>query len=180
MARRLGSLGAVLITGAVLLAGSRGGGTPVALALSTVAPRCPVSSLILEYVRQQGAAGSTGWDLALRNAAPATCELQGYPGVGLLDAGARLIGVSVERSRAYRPANVVLRPWQRAYFTLTYATGGAGSACAPHFFSAYGLQVIAPESTQRLLYYSGPFPVCSPGPAVGHPHVYPLRSTLSL
>jgi hypothetical protein len=141
-------------------------------------PRCSTSDLILEFVRQLGAAGTTGWDLALRNGGSATCHLQGYPGVALLDGSARLIRVSVDRSSAVKGKNVVLQPWQRAYFSLTFHTGGTQSACTPRYFSAYGLQVIPPDSTQRLLYYHGHFDVCSP--SFGHPSVYPVRSTLNL
>lgn len=140
-------------------------------------PRCSQSNLILGFVRELGAAGTTGWDFALRNGGSATCHLQGYPGVGLLDGGARLIHVSVDRASAFKAKNVVLHPWQRAYFSLTYHTGGARSACTPHYFSAYGLQVIPPNSTQRLLYYHGRFDVCTP--SFGHPLVYPVRSTLN-
>ena len=141
-------------------------------------PRCSTSNLILEFVRQLGAAGTTGWDLSLRNGGSATCHLQGYPGVGLLDASARLIHVSVERSSAFKGKSVVLHPWQRAYFSLTFHMGGKQSACTPRYFSAYGLQVIPPNSTQRLLYYHGRFDVCDP--SFGRPSVYPVRPTLNL
>jgi hypothetical protein len=53
----------------------------------------------------------------------------------------------------FRQQTVVLGPWQRASFSVTYHTGGKRSACTPRYFSAYGLQVIPPDSTQRLLYY---------------------------
>jgi len=62
---------------------------PAASAGSTT-PRCSTSSLILQSVRELGAAGTTGWDLALRNGGSATCHLRVYPGVGLLDSSARL------------------------------------------------------------------------------------------
>ena len=141
-------------------------------------PRCSTSNLIVEFVRQLGAAGTTGWDLSLRNGGPATCHLQGYPGVGLLDGSARLIHVSVDRASAFKGQNVVLHPWQRAYFSLTFHAGGKQSACTPHYFSAYGLQIIPPNSTQRLLYYHGRFDVCNP--SFGHLSVYPVRPTLNL
>jgi len=138
-------------------------------------PRCSTSNLILGSVRRLGAAGTTDWDFALRNGGSATCHLQGYPGIGLLGASARLINVSVGRATSFKPHTVVLRPWQRAYFSFAYGTGGPKSACAPHYFSAYGLQVIPPNSTQRLLYYRGRFDLCT-----GHPSVYPVRSTLNI
>ena len=149
---------------------------PSASAGSTT-PRCSTSDLILTFVRELGAAGTTGWDLALRNGGSATCHLRGYPGVGLLDGSARLIHVNVDRQSGGKAQNVVLRPWQRAYFSLTYHTGGKQSACTPHYFSAYGLQVIPPNSRQRLLYYQGRFEVCSP--SFGHPSVSPVRPTLN-
>jgi Protein of unknown function (DUF4232) len=146
--------------------------------LGSTTPRCSTSNLILGFVRQLGAAGTTGWDLSLRNGGPATCHLNGFPGVGLLDGSARLIHVSVDRHPGFKAQNVVLHPWQRAYLSLTYHTGGKRSACTPHYFSAYGLQVIPPNSTQRLLYYHGRFDVCNP--SFGHPSVYPVRPTLNL
>jgi hypothetical protein len=89
---------------------------------------------------------------------PAQRGIGNLPPAGLsrsrtLDSSARLIHVSVDRSPRFRQQTVVLGPWQRASFSVTYHTGGKRSACTPRCFSAYGLQVIPPDSTQRLLYY---------------------------
>jgi hypothetical protein len=142
--------------------------------VSSTTPRCSTSNLILGFVRELGAAGTRGWDLALHNGGSVTCHLRGYPGVGLLDGSARLIHVNVDRQSGGTAQNVVLRAWQRAYFSFIYHPGGA---CTPHYFSAYGLQVIPPGSTQRLLYYHGRFDVCAP--SFGHPLVSQVRPTLN-
>jgi hypothetical protein len=123
-------------------------------------PRCSQSNLILGFVRELGAAGTTGWDFALRNGGSATCHLQGYPGVGLLDGGARLIHVSVDRASAFKARNVVLHPWQRAYFSLTYHTGGCPLRLHPplflrlrspdHFTKQHPATAVLPRPLRRL------------------------------
>jgi hypothetical protein len=137
--------------------------------------RCLTGHLRLSFVRSEGATSHRFWDLALRNVGPGRCRLQGYPGVGLLDKHGRLIDVNVEREDAARPS-VVLGVGQRAFFTFSYVVSGP---CLPHFFRAYGLQVIPPNRTHRLVLHSGRFDVCAVSVG-GHPDVYPLRSGLEL
>ena len=138
-------------------------------------PRCSTSNLSLEFVRATGATSHRYWDLALRNGGSATCHLRGYPGVGLLDRRARLIHVRVDRVTGFPVRNVVLHPWQRAFFTFTYVVSGP---CLPHYFSAYGLEVFPPDNRRRMLLYHGRFDVCAPSVG-GHPGVYPVRPKLS-
>jgi hypothetical protein len=135
--------------------------------------RCLTGHLRLSFVRSEGATSHRFWDFALRNVGPGKCRLQGYPGVGLLDKRGRLIDVGVEREDAARPS-VVLGVGRRAFFS--YVVSGP---CLPHFFSAYGVQVIPPNRTHRLVLHSGRFDVCSVSVG-GHPDVYPLRPSLEL
>jgi hypothetical protein len=138
--------------------------------------RCTTAHLRLSLVRSEGATSHRFWDLALRNAGPASCRLQGYPGVGLLDRSGRLIAVEVDRVGGRRTPSVIVAPGQRAFFTFTYVVSGP---CLPRFFSAYGLQVIPPNRRQRLVLHSGRFDVCSPAVG-GRPRVYPIRRNLAL
>ena len=142
--------------------------------LSPSTPRCSTSNLRLDFVNEQGALGHRFWNLMLRNVGGTTCHLQGFPGVGLLDVNAHLINDSVFRETAFKQRNVVLKPWQPAYFSFVYAASGP---CLPHFFFAYGIQVFPPNSTQRLVYYRGRFDVCAP--PLSHPGVYPVRPKLN-
>jgi hypothetical protein len=136
-------------------------------------PSCATSKLRLDLVPPiQGATSHRYWDLTLRNVGSTTCHLRGFPGVGLLDSHAKPINDNVIRQTGFPQRNVVLRPWQRAWFTFGYTVAGP---CLPHSFSAYGIEVFPPNSTSRLVYYQGRFDVC--GPSLSHPVVYPVRRT---
>jgi hypothetical protein len=140
---------------------------------STSAARCLTGHLRLSFVRGQGATSHRFWDFALRNVGPGKCRLQGYPGVGLLNKSGRLISVNVAPQAGPTPT-VVIGVGQRGYFTFSYVVSGP---CLPHFFNAYGLQVIPPNRTHRLVYHSGKIDVCSISVG-GHPTVSPLRARL--
>jgi hypothetical protein len=127
-------------------------------------------------VRGQGFTSHRAWDFGLPNAGSTTCHLKGYPGVGLLDAHAHPINVAVSRNTAFPVKNVVLHPWQRAYFSFVFVVGGP---CLPHSFSAYGLGVFPPNSAARLAYCAGRFDVCDTSVG-GNPQVYPIRAKRAL
>ena len=148
---------------------------PQRSAASAVVARCLTGHLRLSFVRGQGATSHRFWDLALRNVGPGTCRLQGYPGVGLLDKSGHLTAVNVEREGGPTPS-VIVAVGQRAYFSFSYVVS---DPCLPHFFTAYGLQVIPPNRTQRLVYHSGRIDICSVSVG-GHPDVYPIRPGLDL
>lgn len=132
------------------------------------APQCTTPNLSLEFARGQGATSHRFWDLALRNVGPATCELHGYPGVGLLDSGARLMSVPVDR-KAGAVRTVVLHPWDRAFFTFSFTV----SAPCAHGVFPFGIQVIPPNSTEWLRMYRR-FDVCGGS----RPSVTPVRAKL--
>jgi hypothetical protein len=131
-------------------------------------PRCSTTFLRLDFVRGQGFTSHRAWDFALRNTGPTTCHLRGYPGVSLLDSHARMEGPSVVR-RSASVQTVVLKPWQRSYFTFVFTV----AAPCPSGVNASGLQVFPPNSTTALRWY-GRFDVC----AGAHPNVSPVRPTL--
>jgi len=127
----------------------------------------------MAFARGQGATSHRFWDFALRNVGPGRCRLQGYPGVGLLNNAGKLIAVKVDRRGGPTPSMIVA-VGQRAFFSFSYVVSGP---CLPHFFTAYGLQVIPPNRTHRLIYHSGKIDICSPSVG-GHPGVYPIRPGL--
>jgi hypothetical protein len=136
------------------------GGTPI----------CATDNLRLDLVSSSAATSHQFWDLGLRNVGPQTCHLRGYPGVGLLDANANLINVTVARATGHTVKSVVLHPWQRTTFTFEYVTSGP---CIPHDFSAYGLRVIPPNDVHGLVWYAGKFDLCDVSVG-GQPQVTPV------
>jgi len=168
MARRTRS---VLVACCVLAAiGASAAGTSGA-----APPRCSGSHLSLEFVRQTAATSHRFLDLALRNVGTTTCRMRGYPSASLKDAGAHVIGVSVDHVTGFAVRTVVLAPWHRAFFTFTFVDKGP---CIPNFFSAYGIRIRPPNTTRHFVLYRGRFDVCSPSVG-GNPGVYPLRATLA-
>jgi Domain of unknown function (DUF4232) len=131
-------------------------------------PLCTASSLSLEFSRDEAATSHRFWDLALRNVGSFSCHLRGYPGVGLLDAHANVMNVSV--SRVSSPLRtVVLKPWDRAFFTFSFVVSGP---CA-HGIFPFGIQVIPPSGTVGLRRFRR-FDVCGGS----HPGVTAVRATL--
>lgn len=135
-------------------------------------PRCRSSQLQLSVIGEQGALGTTYWDLGLRDIGGVLCHLRGYPGVGLINSRSRLISVPVQHVPGAPEQVVTLRPGQEAYFTFGYV--GEVGGCT-HHFSAYGVQVIPPNERQRLLLRRARFDVCTPSRAVSDLQVYPVR-----
>lgn len=131
--------------------------------------RCSTGNLSFEFVRSLGALSHRQWDLALRNVGSVTCQLKGYPGVGLLNSSARLINVHVVRRPGVVVRNVVLTPWKRAFFTFEFVV----SAPCMHGIFPFGLQVFPPNSTQHLRMYRR-FDVCR---GIS-PQVSPVRASL--
>jgi Domain of unknown function (DUF4232) len=134
-------------------------------------PRCSTGNLTLEFVRSSAALSHRFWDLALRNVGPVTCQLRGYPGIGLLNSSARLMNVHVARRSGFPVRTVVLGPWRASYFTFGYAVS---APCTRGIFP-WGIQVFPPNNAQYLRMYRR-FDVC----AGSTPVVYPVRSSLAL
>jgi Protein of unknown function (DUF4232) len=136
--------------------------------------RCDSSQLRVSIIDREGAAGTTYWNLALRNVGRTACHMIGYPGVGLVDSNSRLINVLVQRSPVTPARFVTVRPGQQAYFTFGYPS--LIGACSSHF-SAYGVQIIPPNEFQRIVLRTGRFDVCTPSSAVANPQVWTIRAT---
>jgi Protein of unknown function (DUF4232) len=140
-------------------------------------PRCRSSQLQLSVIGEQGALGTTYWDLGLRDIGRSPCHMRGYPGVGLVNSRNRLIKIPVQRVPGTPENRVTLRPGQSAYLTFGYV--GEAGACTQHL-PAYGVQVIPPDEHQRLLARRARFDVCTPSHVVADPQVYPIRARLRL
>ncbi len=137
-------------------------------------PRCHASQLRVSILDREGAAGTTYWNMALRNVGRTACHMIGYPGVGLVDSNSRLINVKVQRSAVTPSLFVTVRPGQQAYFTFGYPS--LIGACSSHF-SSYGVQIIPPNEFQRIVLRTSRFDVCSPSSAVANPQVWTVRPT---
>ena len=161
---RAGRTRAVLVAAACTSALIAFGPSP---AVATT-PQCSTPNLTLELARGEGATSHRFWDLAVRNVGPATCQLRGYPGIGLLDSAAMLMNIPVDRA-AGAMRTVLLHPWDRAFFTFSYVVSGP---CA-HGVFPFGIQVFPPNSTQSLRMFRR-FDVC----AGTHPTVTAVRSKL--
>jgi hypothetical protein len=124
-------------------------------------PRCSTFNLRLDKIGENDFTSHRGWNFALRNIGPTTCHLKGYPNVRLLDAHARVMPTRMHHF-AGPPHNVVLAPWRRAFFSVTFAVSGP----CPAAVFAYGMRVVPPHDAPRLVHYAGRFDLCGPGPAV--------------
>jgi len=124
------------------------------------APTCSTSNLRLDKIGENDFTSHRGWDFALRNVGSRTCHLKGYPSVGLLDATARPLPTDIGHFGG-PPHNVVLAPWHRAFFSVTFAVSGPCSAAV----FAYGMAITPPQASPRLVWYAGRFDLCGPAPA---------------
>ena len=171
------ALAAVPVSAVAVAAAASGTPSPSARAASVGTPRCSAAQLRLSLTDQQGALGTTYWDMTLRNVGRSACHMRGYPGVGLLDPDSRLINVLVVRNPVTPVRTITLASGQQAYFTFGYPSNIG--ACARHF-NAFGLQIIPPNEYQRIVFPAKQFEVCTPSSAVGNPQVLPLRTGLRL
>ncbi len=151
-------------------------GTPASTAAPSavpVTPRCHTSQLSATAGDGQGAAGTIYLTIVLSNTSGETCTLDGYPGMGLLDASRRPLPTTVVRGGGMlppsRPSLVRLPPAAKASYSLTYSdvpTGGASAATqCPTASSAY---VTPPDERDPLLLQT------RLAPCRGELHVSPL------
>jgi hypothetical protein len=164
---------------AVAAAAAMGGAAMLPASSLGVAPtRCAARSLRIGVLEVQGALTHRYWEMALRNVGAPSCVLQGYPGVGLLNAHGGPIADSFVRQTGFPTPSVTVAHGQRAYFTFGYESSGP---CLPtHYFKAYGIEVYPPDDYARLLVPThGVLEVCDRSLG-GAPMVYPVRATRGL
>jgi hypothetical protein len=123
-------------------------------------PTCSTSNLRLDKIGENDFTSHRGWDFALRNVGSRTCHLRGYPSVGLLNATARPLPTHIGHFGG-PPHTVVLAPWHRAFFSITFAVSGP----CPAAVFAYGMAITPPATSRRLVWYAGRFDLCGPSPA---------------
>lgn len=91
-------------------------------------PTCQPGQLSASLGRGTGAAGTQSLTMSLTNTSSATCQLDGYPGMQLLDAHGGAIPTTVVRGQFHfpqpganqPPATVRLAPQASAVFVLAY------------------------------------------------------------
>jgi Domain of unknown function (DUF4232) len=122
---------------------------------------CSPRNLRLDKVGESDFTSHRGWNFVARNVASRTCHLKGYAAVRLLDAHASAMPTIVGHFGG--PAHtVVLAPWHRAFFSVTFAVSGP----CPGALFAYGMRFVPPGASSGLVWYAGRFDLCGPGPAV--------------
>jgi Protein of unknown function (DUF4232) len=112
-------------------------------------PSCASGSLSLSAQNAGAAAGSTYYDLSLRNITGDACALYGYPGVSFRKDG-RQVGRAAARDRSRTPATVILLPGRAAVSQLQVANARNYSRadCGP--VSVHRLRVYPPGFTASL------------------------------
>ncbi|MGH9058832.1 MAG: DUF4232 domain-containing protein [Acidimicrobiales bacterium] len=100
------------------------------------------------------ATGHVGQVITFRNTSSTPCTLEGYPGLGMLDAQGHAIATKVSRGTSYivhaqKPALVTVAPGGKASFALGYtdATGYSGMHCP----SSSSLEVTPPNAYHHLV-----------------------------
>jgi hypothetical protein len=129
------------------------------LAAST--PACSAANLRLDKIAENDFTSHRGWGFALRNVGPRSCHLKGFPAVRLLDANARSMPTRMGHFGG-PPHNVVLAPFHRAFFSVTFAVSAPCSAAV----FADGMAIIPPNASAHLVWFAGRFDLCGPAPAL--------------
>lgn len=96
------------------------------------ATRCRSAQLAVAVEGTEGAAGTLEITITLRNVGPASCLLEGYPGLQLADASGEALHTDVGRGGGYPFTNfaaapVVVAAGQSAYVNLGYSDVPVGS-----------------------------------------------------
>lgn len=109
--------------------------------------RCGARDLELTLGGMDAAAGNRYLPLVLRNVSAATCHLQGYPGVSLLDADRNQLGPAVTYEDANPKERLDLGPDEAVSTVLHWASDG-NAPCRPE--SAY-VRVYPPGDTESIV-----------------------------
>ena len=110
---------------------------------------CSASDLAGSVGPGNGAAGTSYYQLKLRNSSSGKCFEQGYAGVSLLDSAGRQIGAAADRVSAETP-KVVLSPGATADATLSIAEAGNYPSSSCSMKPATALRVYPPDQTASL------------------------------
>jgi hypothetical protein len=159
--------GAVPTTGAAADTGSSGSGTSGGSGSggSGGTDRCHTSELTGSLTGADAGAGQRYLTLVLRNTGGETCTIDGYGGVGLVDARGAALPTDQIRVASPAPALLTLRPGASAssvlHWTVVPGSGDAQTGdCQP---TAATLRVIPPDETDALSVAWTGGPVCQGG-----------------
>jgi hypothetical protein len=144
MRRLLGTITLGLTLAAAVLGAPMAGSTTRAASV----PWCALGVLRVTLGGQNAGVGNIYSTLVLRNVGRVSCNLRGYPGVSLVDAGGHQIGRAATRVAADRPW-LVLRPGGTASTVIHTLNPGVGTNdCLP---PSAALRVYPPDSYTSVL-----------------------------
>jgi hypothetical protein len=153
--RRLAAAGAAV---AALGAGSAVWATSsVAAATPSVIGPCGAGQLSVwvNASSENGAAGSTYYNLDFTNTSGTECNLYGYPGVSAIGANGKQLGDSAARDTVIPARYINIAPGTTAHAVLRYVDVQVASSCTP--VNASFLKVYPPDDTgSRLAFFSLP------------------------
>lgn len=131
------------------------------IGVASSTPRCSTAKLRLDKVGESDFTSHRGLAFAFRNVGTVTCHLKGFPSPRLLGSHAQAMRTRVSHFGG-PPKTVVLHPWHRAFFAITFAVSGP----CPAAVFAYGMRITPPARSAGLVWYAGRFDLCGPGPAL--------------
>jgi len=125
--------------------------TPSAGSTSSTSPSaCPTSGLKVTQSAPNGAAGHFYVTLVFTNSSAATCTLYGYPGVSLLSAAQKQIGLAAKRSgTTVKQVTLIPGAAASAVLDIVDALNFPASTCSP--VKAAYLRVYPPNQTAPVL-----------------------------
>ncbi len=147
--RKTAGVTAALTAGvtALLVAGSAG--SAVAAPRAAAPQRCHTSALSasLHVSANNAAMGNRDGQLVLTNTSHQTCTVYGYPGLGLQNAGHKVLPIKVSWGSTYFAADpgrhtVTLRPGQSAYADFGWSAPYGITSVTPSY-----LEVTPPDET---------------------------------
>ena len=131
--------------------------TSTSTAGGTGLAHCQPADLAGAVLGSQGAAGTIEFTVSLRNATAASCALEGYPGMQLIDGAGNPLPTHVVPGGSlafddFPKAPVTIGPGQSAYFNVGYSdVPGGGETTCP---TSASLWVTPPDDVQHLVLHA--------------------------
>ena len=156
--RKTAGVTAALTAGvtALLVAGSAG--SAVAAPRAAAPQRCHTSALSasLHVSANNAAMGNRDGQLVLTNTSHQTCTVYGYPGLGLQNAGHKVLPIKVSWGSTYFAADpgrhtVTLKPGQSAWADLAWHAPYGVTSVTPSY-----LEITPPNETTHLTIHFAP------------------------
>jgi hypothetical protein len=124
---------------------------PPTTAGSTTPPACATSELRASLTGGNGAAGSVGYELTLRNIGANRCTLFGYPGVSYVTgASGTTVGAPAQRDDVAPAATVTIAPQHAAQAVLIETDSLNYPTTTCRLTSVAGLRIYPPNQTASL------------------------------